>query len=126
MILACTGGRHYEAKTVVYRILDEHKPTRVFVGDCPRGVDFFVACWCRERDVPISVFVAEWKRLGLRAGPIRNIRMMEALLKEGGKTLLAFPGGKGTLSCKMAAWDLGIDVKEVGAIVEEEQGEEHA
>lgn len=126
MIIAVTGGRDYTAKNVVYKILDEYAPTQVFVGDCSRGVDYFVVCWGRDRGIPVLVFRAEWKRLGLSAGPVRNRKMVEALLKEGGKTLLAFPGGKGTLSCKLAGWELGADVREVGKILEEEAVEEHA
>lgn len=113
-LLACTGGRNYSYRKIVYDVLDRYVPTRVFVGDCLRGVDWLVVCWCRERNVPVTVFAADWKRFGLRAGPIRNRQMMEALREEGGKILLAFPGGKGTLSCKKVALELGLDVKEVG------------
>jgi len=72
------GGRD----CVVYDVLLEALrrcgwvPTVVICG-CAKGADSLGEYWAKENSVPIEYFPADWKKLGRRAGPIRNIQMLE-------------------------------------------------
>lgn len=45
------------------------------VSGCATGVDHLGEMWARSRWIPIKEFPADWKRLGRKAGPIRNRQM---------------------------------------------------
>ena len=61
----------------------------------------------KDRGVPFDVYMADWKRLGRKAGPIRNQRM----LVEGKPDLVvAFPGGKGTAGMVTLARNASVEV----------------
>src|SRR5690606_21707893 len=49
----------------------------VYVG-CAAGVDAVVRAWCGGAALPCSVFTADWKRYGRRAGSIRNGWIVDA------------------------------------------------
>jgi predicted Rossmann-fold nucleotide-binding protein len=94
-VLVC-GGRNYEDRAALYAALDrlhfEHRFAVVIAGGA-RGADTLAAEWATERGIPTEIYVAEWGRLGRKAGPIRNQRMLD----EGKPDLVvAFPGGTGT------------------------------
>lgn len=93
MKLVLTGGRHYTDTNMVYDILDQFKPEYIYVGDCPTGLDSIVKRYAEEYDLPHEVFKANWSKEGLKAGPLRNRRMLESA---GDVLVIAFPGGKGT------------------------------
>lgn len=80
----------------------------VLVGDCPTGIDLFVREFCKEREVPFTVFVADWNKYGRAAGPIRNGQMVEEA-----DLLIAFWDGnsKGTLSAITQAVKKKLRVK---------------
>ena len=42
-----------------------------------RGADTLAERYAAERDIPIQVFPAEWKKYGKAAGPMRNRAMLE-------------------------------------------------
>lgn len=79
------------------------------VGDCPTGLDAFVRAALIE---PPIVFAAEWDRLGKRAGPERNARMVRWAAEREGSILLAFPGptSRGTWDCVRRAVAAGLRV----------------
>jgi hypothetical protein len=69
-----------------------------------RGADQLVECQAQALGWPVRQRRAEWLRLGMAAGPIRNQAMLEeagGLAHRDGAELLvlAFPGGAGTASC---------------------------
>lgn len=129
MIAVVTGGRSYEDRDHVFKILDQVMPTMIFHGGCSqkkefnstvvelRGVDRWADEWAKYRAVPHFCFPADWD-LGLKAGPMRNRRMVTTALgmaksnlcPEEDARLLAFPGGKGTDSCKRIAEEMGMMV----------------
>lgn len=93
------------------------EPVLVVVqGECPYGgVDRWAKEWAVnvgvEGRVEVECFPADWKRLGKRAGVVRNSRMVA----EGADLCLAFPGpgSKGTWDCARRAVDAGIPVRMV-------------
>ncbi len=60
-------------------------------GLLAKGGDGLGEDWAYFNGIPILRFYAAWKRLGLKAGPLRNAEMAEYA-----DALLALPGNKGT------------------------------
>lgn len=97
MKVVITGGRDYQDEIRVWDILDALKPSYVYVGDCPTGVDHFVTRWCDETKTSHKIFTANWDKFGKRAGPLRNGAMLD---DAGPQTVvIAFEGGRGTEDC---------------------------
>jgi hypothetical protein len=75
-----------------------------------RGADQGAADWGESQNVPVVAFVANWKKHGKSAGPIRNHRMLE----EGKPDIvIALPGGRGTADMVRQAKGHGVPVIEV-------------
>lgn len=80
------------------------------------GIDALAAEWAKKRGLRHTRVVADWKKHGKAAGPMRNRIMAEI-----GDALLAIPGeGPGTISMIREAAKAGLtvfvyDVKAVGA-----------
>jgi SLOG family YspA-like protein len=105
MRIAVTGSRYSKSlyyRNMVFRVLDgvlrgAGPDIELVVGDAT-GIDGHAREWARERGIPLAgggPFVADWKKYGDNAGPIRNLRMAEAKPD----VCYAFPGGTGTASC---------------------------
>jgi hypothetical protein len=111
--IVCTGGRKYLDTVAVDRALRwalavaevTDGTLDVMVGSA-RGADTLVREWCAEHGVDCTVFVADWKRHGYGAGPIRNSVMIKLLPD----LVIAFPGGPGTNDCVRRAALAGIPV----------------
>lgn len=72
MRLLVSGSRDYTNREHVLSVIASFNPTMVIHGACPTGVDAIadmVKCEIRR-------FPANWSEYGLRAGPIRNERMI--------------------------------------------------
>jgi predicted Rossmann-fold nucleotide-binding protein len=109
-LLVC-GGRHFDDRPAVYAVLDRLHAERgiavVIAGG--RGADALAVEWAKERGIPTEIYIAEWQRLGRKAGPIRNQRMLD----EGRPDLIvAFPGGRGTAGMIALAHAAGREVIE--------------
>lgn len=76
-------------------------------GDA-RGLDKIAGEEARALGWGVEVYPADWKRLGRRAGPIRNGEMVAL----GATLCLSFPvkGAKGTWDCSKQAKDADIPV----------------
>jgi len=70
-----------------------------------RGADTMAARWAESRGVELYVVTAEWDKLGRKAGPIRNQRMLSEHKPE---LAVAFPGGRGTDDMVRRAESAGI------------------
>lgn len=110
-----SGGRDYKDIATVEDTLFWLNPDLVYVGDCPTGLDKFVRNWCDENEVSKKLFRAEWNTHGKAAGPIRNREMIGAASRdiEHICIFVAFPGGKGTKDCTIAAETSGFVVLQV-------------
>lgn len=124
-ILVC-GGRSYENKELVFRILDAaleaHKEVFIIEGGAT-GADALAKAWAIDRKQEHITYPAKWndierpgavirknrygKPYDAAAGGVRNQRMIE----EGCPDLvLAFPGGAGTKDMKKRATKANITV----------------
>lgn len=109
-VLVC-GGRAYTDMRTVTTCLDGlvPKPTLIIQGGA-FGADACASEWAYKRDVPERQFLADWKKHGRAAGPIRNQQMLD----EGQPDLvIAFPGGTGTADMVRRAKFAGVRVIEV-------------
>jgi hypothetical protein len=103
-----TGSRHWTDAATVASVLWDAAPDLVVHGACPTGADEIADLWCWENSVECKPFPANWDGLGLRAGPIRNGRMLRAYPTA---RVRAFPlGGPGTRDCVAQARALGREV----------------
>lgn len=115
MVVIVTGGRYYSDVSKLEGTLSALKPDRIVHGGCS-GADRLAHYYAREWRIPIDTHVADWKKHGKAAGPIRNRRMIEMTIELYGIDnvwLVAFPGGKGTENCKKEAVKLGVKIVEV-------------
>lgn len=108
--IVVTGGRFYEDRSAVFRVLDEYNPSIVIQGGCPTGVDKFVVDWARERGITVITYFAMWDLYGISAGPRRNKEMLQDSHPD---LVLVFPGGKGTAGCAKLADEMGIPTRKI-------------
>lgn len=88
--------------------------TEVVSGDA-KGIDYLGACWAKSRGIPVKHFPIskeDWAEQGKRAGPRRNLKMIEYANATGdGLCIAIFDGkSKGTRHCFTAAKKAGLKV----------------
>lgn len=89
------GGRYYTHKDRVWTLLDIIRQTDkdiIIICGGAKGADSLAWDWALDRGVRHEIYVAEWKKHGRSAGPIRNQKMLDL----GIDLLIAMPGGVGT------------------------------
>ena len=74
-LLVC-GSRTWESRDEIRRQLLDLKPDEVIHGGA-RGADRLAGEVARELGIPVRAFPADWKRLGRKAGPVRNQQMLD-------------------------------------------------
>ena len=108
-LLVC-GGRNFEARNTVFRVLDlVHKKrgiTLVIHGDAT-GADRLGRDWAQARGIGHMAFPADWETHGRKAGIVRNQLMLDVTSPDG---VVAFPGGRGTMDMMNRAEAAGIKV----------------
>lgn len=129
LLLVVCGGRAYDNREHVYSVLSNIAPDIIAHGACgcdaddPKkrnvklitGADRLADDWARSFARPpvwILRFPARWGALGRGAGPVRNKKMLDALMErwDGHIQVVCFPGGAGTANCCESARARGIDV----------------
>jgi hypothetical protein len=94
-VLVC-GGRDYADRDAAFAALDRADRKRritVVIHGSYRSADTLADEWGKRRMREVLPFPADWDRLGPRAGPVRNQRMLD----EGRPhAVIALPGGGGT------------------------------
>ena len=111
-VLVC-GGRDFTNVHLLHKTLDhlheKYKFDILIEGDA-RGADRLAGYWAKQNRIECKIFPAQWQKLGNRAGPIRNLQMLD----EGKPDLvIAFPGGDGTAHMIKIARGRGIRVLEI-------------
>jgi len=105
MIALVCGGRDFDDRDRLYKVLDRLKPSFVIQGGA-RGADAMAGEWAVDRGVPMAEVRAQWDRYGKQAGPMRNGWML--MLKP--DVVVAFDGGRGTADMVQQARSAGIRV----------------
>ena len=117
-VLVC-GGRNFADSDLVLETLDKiqaETPIDTVIHGGARGADSEAEYWAGLRQVDSHIYRPKWSAEGLRAGPLRNARMLD----DGKPDLVvAFPGGRGTsdgtADMVRRARAAGIEVIEVRA-----------
>lgn len=114
-ILVC-GGREFDDRELVFRVLDRVHRSRVISmllhGGAP-GADTLAGEWALSREVDHLVMPARWSTEGRRAaGPKRNERMFNRI-NPGYDGVIAFPGGAGTAHMTRIAEERGFGVLKI-------------
>lgn len=111
-VLVC-GGRDYADANTMKRVLGTFhtlNPIAVLIHGGAPGADTMAGIWALYNGITERVFLANWKDLGKKAGPIRNQQMLD----EGKPDLvIAFPGGSGTSDMIRRAEKAGVTVHQV-------------
>jgi hypothetical protein len=113
MRVLVTGGRFYDDIAKVWEVLSAIDMTLLIHGGAT-GADSLAADYATEKGIlqrPFDVPREEWRRLGRKAGPLRNQRMLD----DGKPDLvIAFPGNDGTADMVRRAKKVpGLEVKEI-------------
>ena len=107
-IVVITGGRDFvpsvDDELELRVALAYLRPTEVRHGAC-RGADLWAAKIAESAGCRVVSYPADWKRLGKKAGPMRNTTMLTDA-----DFLLAFPGGRGTANAVSEAQRMEVCV----------------
>lgn len=109
-ILLISGGRDFTDVEYMIMVLNwlkerletQHKLVKVVTGGA-RGADEIGELWAKEVGIPVVTYPVtdnDWKRLGRKAGVLRNQEMLD---KENPDGVICFPGGKGTADMQRRA-----------------------
>ena len=117
-VLIITGSRDFTDRHFVFATLDkEHaaRPITLLVHGDARGADTLADHWARAHQIKVDTIPADWGRYGIKAGPIRNIEMLE---KYPGAKVIGFSLGKstGTRHCMREAKKRGHEVVDVSYV----------
>lgn len=121
LAVVVTGGRDFSDGELVCAVLDDLDVAVLIHGACT-GADSMADRWAvisGIKPIPFPVTSDEWRRIGRRAGPLRNGRMIAetvaTIAPAYGATpvLVAFHGGRGTKNCIDTARAASVAVWEV-------------
>ena len=94
MRILIAGGRDFSDKDFLYKYMDKFKEDCICViSGCASGADKMGEKWAKDMGIPIERFPAQWARYGRKAGPLRNIEMLE---KGKPDLVVVFKGGTGS------------------------------
>jgi hypothetical protein len=126
IIAVVCGGRHVDDTAAVFAELDrldsvqriggviEGGQRKYSRGRIVGGVDYLALEWAKSRGRDWNTVFADWAKLRRAAGPARNARMADILVRyiKAGQPVacIAFPGGDGTANMVKCARDRGIRV----------------
>lgn len=109
--IAVVGSREYPNPKLVREFVSRLPAGTVVVSGGADGVDGWAEVAAKECGLETLVFVPDWKRLGGRAGPIRN----EQIVIHAGRIVAFWDGSsRGTLNTLVAARDAAVPVDVFG------------
>jgi hypothetical protein len=82
------------------------KPFDAIIEGGAQGADRFAREWAEAHAVKVETYYADW-RVGPKAGPIRNQRMLDDGRPD---VVVAFAGGRGTADMVRRAMRAGVQV----------------
>jgi len=102
VLIAC-GGRDFRSEEEAFASLDEEHarhPIALVIHGAARGADTICERWARLHQIDYRGCPARWAVHGKAAGPRRNAKMLQLLLRYRGEGwpvgCFALPGGTGT------------------------------
>ena len=121
-ILIC-GSRSWTSGKVIRDIVGLIKEDVTIIhGDCKTGADAIADHYANLRGLTVMAFPADWARLGRRAGPARNTRMLD----ENPDLVIAFTDdlerSRGTRDTVTKARKRGIPVEVINSLGRVDRG----
>lgn len=111
-VLVC-GGREYLDRDNVFQTLDHYPDITLLIHGAASGADTLAEMWAKSRQVNYVGIPAKWKKLGRKAGPLRNREMLAMFASRPPDIIIAFPGGPGTADMMKIGRETGIKVDEI-------------
>lgn len=108
-VIVCGSRRNVELRQVYRRLDDIHASTPITTivhGASQGGADNLAESWARATGVPVERYPAAWRKLGSRAGPVRNAEMAAS----GADLCVAFWNGESPGTLDMVRQALKRDV----------------
>lgn len=96
------GGRDRMITDFGFKSIDQFSLSEI-VSCGASGIGHSGELYAEDRGILCTVFQADWKSYGRRAGPIRN-----SLMADYADMLIIFPGGRGTTSMVGQAKSRGL------------------
>lgn len=122
VFLCICGGRNFSDVSVLNvamaRITMERPVAGVLTGG-QRGADKMGTLWGMRHKIPTREINALWTTHGKAAGPIRNGRLVEALLQQKHPVVVALPGEIGTPDMIIRSRQAGINVLDIEEVLEQ-------
>lgn len=90
--VAVVGSRYFKDYDEMKRVLDAYREKHglyFIVSGGARGADELAERYAKEREISYTIFVAEWSKYRNKAGPRRNLKIVETC-----DVVIAFPGPK--------------------------------
>lgn len=103
LVVVITGSRDWTDAEAIHAVMAG--ADFLIVGDCPTGADAIALAYAKANDIMYAVLVADWKKHGNKAGPIRNQAMVDRALLERDEGMevrcyaFPLPGSLGTVDC---------------------------
>jgi predicted Rossmann-fold nucleotide-binding protein len=110
-VIIC-GGRDFNNLSAVRHALTAahgKRPITLLIEGGAAGADRLAREWAAANGVLHVTVMADWKRYGPAAGPIRNAEMLREYKPD---AVIAFPGGTGTADMVTIARKAGVKVWE--------------
>jgi hypothetical protein len=106
------GSRDFPSPHLIAAYVASLPASAVVISGGAQGVDTWAEAAARERGLAIEVFHADWKRLGRKAGPIRNGQIVKA-----SDRIVAFWNveSRGTLNTIVQAHRAGLPIEIFGS-----------
>jgi len=90
--IAVVGGRDFNNKKRMFYALDSYRKAygiKSIVSGGARGADTLAEVYAHEKNIPLTVYKAEWEKYGKKAGFLRNNTIVENC-----DVVIAFPTSK--------------------------------
>lgn len=114
-VIVC-GGRNFSEESVIYEalltLLKAYPDTLHVCTGGASGADSLATIWAQRTCTPYTTFPALWSVHGNKAGPIRNVAMLERFKPH---LVLATAGGSGTAHMTRIADQAGVPVVDLPA-----------
>lgn len=110
-VLVCGGRKFIDGVNLMVSMdaLHAEQPIDLLIEGGAPGADRLAGNWADGHGIDHLRVPAQWEKLGRRAGPARNKRM----LMVAPNLVVAFPGGAGTADMVAQAKRASIKVKEI-------------
>lgn len=104
------GGRDFndvaKLRAELNRLYVKHG-CELLVHGAARGADTLAGAWAASLFIPVKEYPADWANLGMKAGIVRNMKMLSV---EKPDLVIAFPGGRGTAHMRRISDVAGVPV----------------